>query len=156
VSVRFLADEDLDADIIGGLRSREPAIDILDVKITGLRGTKDPALLELAAQQDRILITHDRRTMTRHVRERMATGKSSPGLFIVSQQSPVGEIVEWLLLVWTASQAEEWRERSCTCPSGEILRPVPGGTFFTGLPPSAVDQVHAPTAGHCGGCKAEE
>jgi hypothetical protein len=50
VSIRFLADEDLDADIIEGLRSREPAIDILDIKSTGLRGAKDPDLLELAAQ----------------------------------------------------------------------------------------------------------
>ena len=111
MSVRFLADEDLDADIIGGLRSREPAIDILDVKITGLRGTKDPALLELAAQQDRILITHDRRTMTRHLRGRLAAGKSNPGLFIVPQRSAIGAIVESLLLVWSASQAEEWRNR---------------------------------------------
>ena len=111
MSVRFLADEDLDADIIAGLRSREPAIDILDVKSTGLRGTKDPDLLEIAAQQDRILITHDRRTMTRHVPERLAAGKRSPGLFIVPQRSPIGAIVESLLLVWPASRAEEWHNR---------------------------------------------
>ena len=63
MTVRFLADEDLDADIIQGLRTREPAMDILDVKTAGLRGTGDPALLELAAQQDRVLITHDRNTI---------------------------------------------------------------------------------------------
>jgi predicted nuclease of predicted toxin-antitoxin system len=62
VTVRFLADEDLDSDIIDGLRSREPAIDILDVKKADLRGKPDAVLLDLAAQQDRILITHDRRT----------------------------------------------------------------------------------------------
>jgi hypothetical protein len=39
VTVRFLADENLDTDIIQGLRAREPAIDILDVKTAGLRGT---------------------------------------------------------------------------------------------------------------------
>jgi hypothetical protein len=32
VTVRFLADENIDVDIVQGLRSREPAIDILDVK----------------------------------------------------------------------------------------------------------------------------
>ncbi|MCX6629179.1 MAG: DUF5615 family PIN-like protein [Candidatus Solibacter sp.] len=116
MSVRFLADEDLDADIVDALRQREPAIDILDVKVTALRGTKDPALLELAAQQDRILITHDRRTMTRHVRERLAAGKVSPGLFIVPQRSDTGEIVEWLLLVWAASRAEEWLDRIVYLP----------------------------------------
>jgi predicted nuclease of predicted toxin-antitoxin system len=67
VTVRFLADENLDtiSSTIQGLRAREPSIDILDVKAAGLRGAGDPALLELAAQQDRVLITYDRNTMTR-------------------------------------------------------------------------------------------
>jgi hypothetical protein len=38
VTVRFLADEDVDGDIIKGLHSREPAIDILDVKTTDCEG----------------------------------------------------------------------------------------------------------------------
>jgi len=117
VTVRFLADEDIDADIIQGLRSREPTIDILDVKTAGLRGTRDPALLEPAAQQDRILITHDRRTMTRHFRERVAAGKPTLGVFILpQQQGAIGETIESLLLVWTASQAEEWRNQIVYLP----------------------------------------
>lgn len=116
MTVRFLADEDLDSDIIEGLRSREPAIDILDVKNAGLRGTKDPDLLELGAEQDRILITHDRRTITRHFRERLAAAKPNPGLFIAPQRCSIGEIVESLLLVWTASQAEEWRDKIVYLP----------------------------------------
>ena len=111
MTVRFLADEDLDADIIDGLLAREPAIDLLDVKNAGLRESEDPLLLELAANQDRILITHDRHTMTHHFGERLAAGNSSPGLFIVPQQSDIGAIIESLLLVWCASQAEEWRNR---------------------------------------------
>jgi len=62
------------------------------------------------------LITHDRHTMTRHARERHATGKSNPGLFIVPQQSAIGEIVGWLVLVWTASHAEEWRDKIVYLP----------------------------------------
>ena len=53
MTVRFLADEDLRGSIIRGLRSREPSIDVLDVKSSSLRGTKDPALLEIAAEQGR-------------------------------------------------------------------------------------------------------
>jgi predicted nuclease of predicted toxin-antitoxin system len=116
LTVRFLADEDLDSDIIEGLRSREPSVDVLDVKNAGLRGTKDPVLLDLAAQQDRLVITHDRRTMTRYFQERVAAGQSNPGVFIVPQRSAIGETVESLLLVWTASQAEEWRNRIAYLP----------------------------------------
>ena len=116
MTVRFLADEDLKTSIVQGLRSREPAIDILEVKTSGLRGTKDPALLELAVEQDRILVTHDRNTMVRHFRERMAAGKPVPGVFVIPQQSSIGEVIEWLLLVWTASQAEEWRAQIVYVP----------------------------------------
>ena len=80
--------------IVQGPRSGEPAVDILDAKTAGLRGMKDPALLELAAQQDRILISHDRRTMTQHF---FASGFVRCSL-------------ESLLIVWTASEAEEWRD----------------------------------------------
>jgi hypothetical protein len=77
VTVRFLADEDLDVAIIRGLRSREPSIDIVDVKSAGLKKTKDSALLEMAAEQGPILITHDRNTMTGLFWERLAAGKPS-------------------------------------------------------------------------------
>jgi predicted nuclease of predicted toxin-antitoxin system len=74
VTVRFLADEDLDFGIVEGLRSLEPAIDIRDVKAAGLRGAKDPVILEISAQQGRIVISHDRKTMIRHFKERLAAG----------------------------------------------------------------------------------
>jgi hypothetical protein len=32
LSIRFLADEDVDANLLRGLQRREPAIDILDVR----------------------------------------------------------------------------------------------------------------------------
>ena len=117
MTVRFLADEDLDADIIQGLRTREPAMDILDVKTAGLQGMGDPALLELAAQQDRVLITHDRNTMTRHSRDRLDAGKPTARVLILPQQSAaIGEIIESLLLVWAASEAEEWRNQIVYLP----------------------------------------
>ena len=117
MTVRFLADEDIDAAIVRALRSREPAIDILDVKTTGLRGTTDPELLELAADQGRAVISHDRETMTQHFDGRVQAGDSAPGLFVLSQElSAIGEIIESLLLVWAASQAEEWRDQIIYLP----------------------------------------
>lgn len=95
----------------------EPAIDILDVKTTGLRGMKDPVLLELAAQQGRIIISHDRETMTRYFRDRLDSGKPTSGLFVIPQQpSAIGEVIESLLLVWAASRAEEWRNQIAYLP----------------------------------------
>ena len=115
MSVRFLADEDLDSDIIDGLRSREPAIDVLDAKKAALRGIKDPVLLDFAEQQERI-IPHDRRTMTRYFRERLAAGKSNPGLFIVPQRRAIAEVIDSPLLVWTASQTSDSRDTIAYLP----------------------------------------
>ena len=115
MTVRYLADEDLHAGIIDGLRSREPAIDIVDAKTAGLRGKKNPALLELAAQQGRILITHDRNTMTAFFKERAASGASNPCIFVVPQTGRIGEI-EALVLVWTASTVEEWQQQIVYLP----------------------------------------
>jgi Domain of unknown function (DUF5615) len=112
VSVRCLADEDLQAGIVDGLRSREPTVDILDVKTGGLRGKSDPDLLKLAAEEHRVLITHDRHTMTRHARERIGAGAQMTGVFILPQApASVGSIIEWLLLVWTESEPEEWGDQ---------------------------------------------
>jgi hypothetical protein len=111
-----MADEDLDYDIIEGLRSREPAVDILDSKRFGYRGAEDPVLLELAAQPERILVSHERHTMTRYFRERLAAGRSSPGLFIVPQRRAIGDVIESLLLVWSASQTAGWRDTVAYLP----------------------------------------
>jgi len=54
--------------------------------------------------------------MTRFFLERLSTGKPSSGIFIVPQQTGIGEIIESLLLVWTASQAEEWRNQIVFLP----------------------------------------
>jgi hypothetical protein len=116
VTVRFLADEDLDANIVEGLRSRETAIDILDVKTAGLRRMNDLSLISLSAEQNRILITHDRRTMTGHFRNWLAAGSHHPGMFVARQRAPIGEIVEALLLVWGASEAAEWCDRIVFLP----------------------------------------
>ena len=117
MTVRFLADEDVRNDIVRSLRSREPAIDLLDLKTARLRGMKDGAVLELAAQQHRIVISHDRETMTRHFRTRVAAGQPAPGLFIAPQQpNSVGAVVESLILVWNASQAEEWQNQIVYLP----------------------------------------
>ena len=42
--------------------------------------------------------------------------ETSPGLLIVSQQTSILVAIEELLLIWTASEAEEWINRTCFIP----------------------------------------
>ena len=99
MTVKFLADEDLDARIADGLQSLEPTIDFLDLKAAGILRMSDPEVLALAAAEDRIVISHDRRTMTRHFLARVGRGEPSPGLFIVRQGQAIGEVIASLLVV---------------------------------------------------------
>lgn len=68
----------------------------------------DLDVLKLAAESDRILVTHDRKTMPEHWASFMAS-HSSPGLVVVAQDLDVGAAIEYLVLIWAASEAEEWR-----------------------------------------------
>jgi predicted nuclease of predicted toxin-antitoxin system len=114
--IRFLADADLNAKIVSGCLHREPAMDFLAANKARLARVPDPEVLAMAAAQDRIVVTHDRHTMPRHFGQFMLDRGSSPGVFVVGQDVPIAEVIEELLLVWSASDAEEWRDRIVDIP----------------------------------------
>ena len=114
--IRFLADADLNHAIVKGCRRYEPAMDFLSANEAKLEGVANVNVLALAAEQDRILVTHDRQTMPRHFGEFLASGRSSPGIFMVSQYARVGEVIDALVLTWAASDAGEWKNRIVDIP----------------------------------------
>lgn len=57
--IRFLPDENVNGKIVRGLRARQPDVDMIRVQDTELSGVDDPAVLEWAAKEGRILLTHD-------------------------------------------------------------------------------------------------
>jgi hypothetical protein len=107
---RFQADENLNAKIIAGLLRREPSLDFQTAKAANLLGLEDSEVLAAAARDGRILVSHDRETMPAHF-SRFIGGFTSAGVLIVSQNLPIREAIELILLVWSASQAEEWRNQ---------------------------------------------
>jgi hypothetical protein len=117
--IRFQADADIHLSIVTAVRRREPAIDFASAADSQLEGVPDPDVLEIAASHGRIPITHDRRTMLDHFRSRLEEGKSSPGVFLVSQFAPLGRVVEALVmvLVWAASDSAEWQNQVRHLPS---------------------------------------
>jgi hypothetical protein len=59
VGLQFLADEDLDNDIVRDMLRRLPYLAIVRGQDVGLSGAPDPRVLEWAAQEGRVLLTHD-------------------------------------------------------------------------------------------------
>jgi Domain of unknown function (DUF5615) len=115
MSVRFQADADFNHIIVKATLRREPSIDFLTVYAAGLVGVPDPEVLALAAHAGRVLVTHDRKTMPTHFAAFVGHTTSS-GVIVIPQKLPVRVAVEDLLLIWTVSAAEEWRNRIQVLP----------------------------------------
>jgi hypothetical protein len=94
--------------ILRGLLRRNPNLDIVRVQDAGLRGRGDAELLEWAAMEGRILLTHDVTTMKQHVDERIIAGLPMPGVFELGQDIPIGQVIEEILLVAEYSLDGEW------------------------------------------------
>lgn len=69
--LRLASGENFNNDIVRGLFRRRPDVDIVRVQDVGLSGADDARVLEWAAQEGRVLLTHDVSTMTRYAYERV-------------------------------------------------------------------------------------
>jgi hypothetical protein len=106
--LRLATDEDFNNRILRGLLRRRPGLDIVRVQDAGLAGRGDAEVLEWAAREGRVLLTHDVTTMKRYVDERAAAGLRMPGVFEVSQQTPIAQVIEDILLLAECSLEGEW------------------------------------------------
>ena len=105
--VRLQADANLNQIILLAVRRREPAVDFQTATEAGLAGLLDPEVLACAAQDGRVLVTHDRRTMPQHFAAFITTATSA-GVLIIPQHLSVAAAVDDLLLIWHVTEAEEW------------------------------------------------
>lgn len=115
MNVSYQADADLNQAIVMGVLRQEPTIDFQTALAAGLEGVKDSEVLAIAAQQGRILLSHDRKTMPSEFAEFITTNHSA-GVIIVSQKLPVEIAIEELLMIWAISSAEEWVDRIAKLP----------------------------------------
>lgn len=106
--VRFLADENFNNQIVRGILRQNSSVDIVRVQDVDLSGVDDPTVLAWAAQEGRIVLTHDVATMTAFAYQRIQAGLAMPGLFEVSRRVPVGLAIEEVILIAECSFEEEW------------------------------------------------
>lgn len=115
MKIRFQADADLNQIIVKATLRLEPSIDFQTALSAGLAGLGDQDVLKLAAEQGRILVSHDRRTMPTHFGQ-FIVANSSSGVLIVSRRLAVSQVAEDLFLIWSASEPEEWTNRIRSLP----------------------------------------
>ena len=93
--MRWLADENFNNDIV---RAQD----------SGLTASDDELLLEWAAEQDRVLLTHDVSTITAFAYRRLMKGDRMPGVFEVSRSVSIRSAIEDILLLTECSAPGEW------------------------------------------------
>lgn len=105
--LKFIADENFDNTIVRGLFRRNLKLDIVRVQDVGLSGKDDPTVLEWAAQEGRILLTHDVATITRYAYDRVRQNQRMPGVIEISTDAPIGRVIEDILVLVECSQEGE-------------------------------------------------
>jgi predicted nuclease of predicted toxin-antitoxin system len=93
-----------------GLQQRIAELDAITAYQAGLSATPDPELLAWAAENERILLTHDRKTMPSHVAARIETGKKLAGVIIVPRRLPISQAIDELEIIIVCSLEDEWND----------------------------------------------
>lgn len=104
----LIADEDFNGRIVRGLLRRIPTLDLVRVQGIGRMGANDAELLEWAASNGRVMVTHDANTMTRHAYARVAAGEPMAGVIVVAQGLPIGGVIEDLMMIAQCTETDDW------------------------------------------------
>lgn len=106
--LRLLADENFNGAIVRGLRRRCPQLDLVRVQDVGLLSASDEDVLEWAAREERILLTHDYQTIPKHAFERLSQKLPLAGVFLCDANSAPLAVIQDLQLLDECSTNEEW------------------------------------------------
>lgn len=106
--LRFLSDQNFDGDIVRGLLRGIPDLDVVSAHQAGLSQALDPILLEWAAAHERVVLTHDKRTMPDHAGHRIRTGLRMCGVIVVPLLLPLRQAIDEIELIAMCSLEGEW------------------------------------------------
>ena len=96
-------------------------MEFLRVRDLGMGERPDEEILDHAEREGLLVGSHDVNTMPAAAYARLSRGQSFPGLFMVQQTSPIGPVIENLVLIWAASDLEEWKDQVVFLPSLKLL-----------------------------------
>jgi predicted nuclease of predicted toxin-antitoxin system len=108
--ISFLVDQNFNEHIVDGLTRRDAALEFIHVRDVGLAAAPDPTVLEWAAARGLVLLTHDRKTIPGFAYARVAAGLPMPGVFLVSDDIPIRDAIDELLVASHCLAPDECRD----------------------------------------------
>lgn len=92
--LKLLADQNFNGKILKGLKSRIENLDCITTYEIGIQKHTDYDLLTFAAEENRIILTHDAKTFPIFAYEKFAKGEKMCGVILVDDQIPIGQAIE--------------------------------------------------------------
>jgi len=116
--IRYLLDENVNPILRFALLLNEPNLIVWQVGMlsTPALGTLDPEILIWCEENDFILVTNNRKSMPVHLADHLATNRRATGILILNAELSIGETVNELLLIASASSAEEYYDQIIFLP----------------------------------------
>ncbi len=114
--LRLFIDQDFDQDILRGLIRRVFDVDAVTAHQVELSDATDQEILIWAAKDQRIVLTHDRRTMPQHAANLLSAGQAIAGVIVVPRQLRIRLAIDELELIVTCSEEYEWANAVCQLP----------------------------------------
>lgn len=105
-----MSDENFNGDILRRLYRHRAELDVVRIQDVGLSAALDPDVLAWAADEGRILLTHDRDMMPRFAYDRVRARQPMPGVFLVSDLMPVGQAIDEIMLAFECLLPEECKD----------------------------------------------
>ncbi|QDV35989.1 hypothetical protein ElP_38990 [Tautonia plasticadhaerens] len=109
--IGFLADHDLNDRIVDGVLRRDSSIPFFRARELGLAGRPDDEVLDEAGRSSLVVVSHDVNTMTAAALGRVSSGRGHSGLILVAQRLALRIVIDELVLIWSATDVAEWRDR---------------------------------------------
>src|SRR5215213_7979820 len=109
--LRLLIDENVNHRILRGLKSRLPQLDYVLVNQIGMSGMPDLELLRWAAMENRVIVTHDRKTMIPDAEHCIRTGEPMAGIIFVPKRTAIGRALNDLEITIACLPETEMRDR---------------------------------------------
>jgi hypothetical protein len=109
--IDLLLDHNFDHAYTRELKRRIPELEFVTAFEVGLYESDDKQLLLWAAENRRVLFTHDRKTIPRYYAEIINAGGTSSGVLLVPSWVTIGEVIDEMELLIVCSDHDEWINR---------------------------------------------
>ncbi len=114
--IKILADQNFNGRILRGLKARILGLDCLATHEIGIQKYTDNDLLTFAAQENRIILTHDAKTFPKFAYEKIAKGEKMCGVIVVSDYYPIGSAIDEVEIALLCNSESEWENNITRIP----------------------------------------